>query len=256
MIFYFSGTGNSYQAASILRGKEEPLFDMADCLWRGETDFALAEGEALGIVCPVYYGGLPSVVREFVRRLTLDRTPDYCYAVLTCGGKPYGAAAMLENDLRARGIGLNAAFPVVMPDNYVLMFQIPEEKEQDRILSEAEARLRRIKVYAAYRRSMGLPIPARDTLATRAMYPAYEYGRRTKKFYSDDQCVSCGICVSRCPARAMVMENGRPKWVADRCIHCMACVRCGAVQYGKSTVGKKRYTNPILKVKQQKHHHH
>ncbi len=256
MILYFSGTGNSYQAASILRSPGEAVYDMADCLWRGQTELILPAGERLGIVCPTYYAGLPSVVREFLGRLTLDRTPEYCYGVLTCAGSAYGAAFMLEEDLRARGIRLHAAFSVKMPENYVLLFRIPEDEERDRLLADAEARLRRIKVYTACHRSMGLPVSALDRMITRVTYPLYEHGRHTKRFYTDDQCIGCATCVNRCPAHAMVMENGRPKWVADRCIHCMSCVRCGAVQYGKSTVGKKRYTNPILKAGQQKHHHH
>ena len=45
----------------------------------------------------------------------------------------------------------------------------------------------------------------------------------------------------------MVMENGRPRWVKDKCALCMACIRCGAVHYDEATKGKKRYVNPILK---------
>ena len=44
-----------------------------------------------------------------------------------------------------------------------------------------------------------------------------------------------------------VSLNGRPKWVKDRCVHCQACLRCNAVQYGKRTKGKLRYVNPVLK---------
>ena len=42
------------------------------------------------------------------------------------------------------------------------------------------------------------------------------------------------------------MEKGRPVW-GNRCTHCMACL-CGcpqeAVEYGKATVGKRRYWCP------------
>ena len=53
MIFYFSGTGNSYQAArAVCAPGEEPL-DLAKCLREGERSFHLGPGEALGFVCPV-----------------------------------------------------------------------------------------------------------------------------------------------------------------------------------------------------------
>ena len=247
MIFYFSGTGNSYQAALALRGPGKALFDLAACLRERRTSFAPQPEEAVGFVCPVYYGGLPSVVLDFVHRLTLAQQPAYCYGLLTCGGGPAGAAGMLQGSLRSRGIRLDAAFTVTMPDNYVLFYPIQEEDVRDALLEEAESALEDIRGAVARREPAGLPVYLKDWLKTQAMYPLYGRMRRTKKFYADDQCVGCGTCVRRCPAGAMVMEAGRPRWVEERCIHCMSCIRCGAVQYGKSTIGKKRYTNPILK---------
>ena len=44
--------------------------------------------------------------------------------------------------------------------------------------------------------------------------------------------------MERCPADAMVMENGRPKWVKDKCALCMACIRCGAIRYDGAAMGK------------------
>ena len=71
MVFYFTGTGNSYQAALALCGDGEEPLDLAKCLREGQSAFDLGQGEALGIVCPVYYGGVPSMVLEFARSLRL-----------------------------------------------------------------------------------------------------------------------------------------------------------------------------------------
>ena len=154
---------------------------------------------------------------------------------------------MLSSLLAGRGLRLDAVFTVKMPINYVLLFRIPEEGKRERILSDAENTLAAIKNSIRNRRTAGIPssLPARA--ASRLMYPIYSKGRKTAKFHTDDQCIGCGVCVGRCPAKAMVMEDGRPKWISERCIHCMACIRCGAVQYGSMTKGKKRYTNPLLK---------
>ena len=248
MIFYFSGTGNSYQAALAMQAEGEELVEISEQVWKKNFRFEIGVEEPVGFACPVYYGGLPSVVIEFLRSLELSRKPDYCYAVFTCGGDSYAAPDRLAKALSDRGYELHAAFTVVMPDNYVLLLKIPEDEKKFRLLVEAEGTLKDIRAAVDRREHRGLDISPVKKVMTAAMYPIYDHGRKTKPFFTDEQCIGCGTCVRRCPAHAMVMENDRPKWVADRCIHCMSCIRCGAVQYGKRTRGKKRYTNPILKA--------
>jgi len=255
MIFYFSGTGNSYQAAAALLSPGEEAADMAKWVWEGRFACSLPPEEPVGFVCPVYYGGLPSVVREFIAGLSLETADRYCYGVLTCGGAPQAAAEMLQKDLAAVGISLDACFTVTMPDNYVVMFTLDSQAKIDRTLSAAARELSRIKARVDAREKVPVKVSAAGRALTRVMFPLYDRARRTGKFTADDQCIGCGTCAGRCPAHAIVMRDGRPKWIKERCIHCMACVRCGAVQYGASTVGKRRYTNPILK-KGAGHAHH
>ena len=247
MVFYFSGTGNSYQAALAVCAEGETPLDMAACLREGAFRFEPGAEEAVGFVFPVYYGGLPTVVADFVKKLLLLRPAAYCFAVLTCGGGSYGAPEMLAKALHARGVRLDAAFTVVMPKNYVLLFRTPEPEERDRILAAASDRLDTVRASVARREKTGVHVTVRDRLYSGGMYPSYLSGRKTAKFYADETCVGCGVCAQRCPVRAIRMTDGRPKWVLDRCARCMACLRCNAVQYGSRTKGKTRYVNPILK---------
>ncbi len=246
MIFYFSGTGNSYQAARALCVPGEKPLDMAACLREGRTRFAPDPAEAVGFVFPVYYGGLPSVVADFLKRLLLECPPRYCYAVLTCGSGSYAAPEMLKKALHARGIRLDAAFPVIMPDNYVLMFRIPPEAERRRMLAAAAERLEEIRAAVEGREPVGFHVTVQDRLLTAGMYPSYAHGRKTTKFFADERCVGCGVCAKRCPVGAITMVGGRPEWTADRCAQCMACLRCNAVQYGRRTKNRERYVNPVL----------
>ena len=256
MVFYFSGTGNSYQAALAMLSPGEALEDMAKCAWEGRFSFSVAPDEPVGFVCPVYYGGVHVVVKSFLEKFSLNRTPGYCYGLLTCGGTPSAAGEMLSGLLKKRGLTTDAVYSVTMPDNYVLMFKVPQGEEMEAILSKAALRLEHIKKQVEQRQTTILRPGLKDRLLTAALYPVYEHGRSTKHFYADDQCIGCGQCARRCPAHAIVMENKRPKWVKDECFQCMACARCGAIQYGKLTKGKKRYTNPILKKGKDAGHDH
>ena len=39
----------------------------------------------------------------------------------------------------------------------------------------------------------------------------------------EDTCVGCGICVEKCPANAISMEQEKAKINMDKCIHCGIC---------------------------------
>mgnify|MGYP000172633986 CR=1 FL=1 len=95
VIYYFTGTGNSLAAARKICGH------LGDCELVSIASLATTSEEIhptsdrVGIVCPVYYLGLPSIVTEFVNRLDLSRT-GYCFAVLTMGG--FGTSALHQLD--------------------------------------------------------------------------------------------------------------------------------------------------------------
>ena len=59
MIFYFTGTGNSQYAAQRLASEDERLVSVVECLRKDNYHFDIAENESVGLVFPVYFGGLP-----------------------------------------------------------------------------------------------------------------------------------------------------------------------------------------------------
>ena len=61
---------------------------------------------------------------------------------------------------------------------------------------------------------------------------------------------SAGACfafrAASCPLANISMKDKRPVW-GDACTHCMACINLcpkQAIEYGKRTEGKPRYTGP------------
>lgn len=258
MIFYFSGTGNSYYAATKMQAENEQIVSIGECVKKKQFDFTLEDGESLGFVCPTYFYGIPLAVSHFIKKLNLKGSaPKYTYLVLTCGGSIGGADRMLDEKLfEAQGLTLDAAFVVKMPDNYFLMYDLDSEEEQNKVLDSAETRLAEIRESVMSCEWAGMASPKGALMLSKLVYPFYIKGRKTEKFWTQDSCIGCGVCASRCPVNAIKIIDGRPVWVKERCIHCLACARCGAVQYGKKTENRTRYVHPIWRKKKASHAHH
>lgn len=252
MIFYYSGTGNSEAAARKLVGDGEQLISMAKAAREESFAYTPGEEESVGFVFPVYFYGLPDTVRRFAKQVRFASKPAYVYAVITCGGSIAGAGDLLKKYLAEGGTALRAVYSVKMPDNYVLLYDVTTQDEEKFILAAAEQNLSDIRSSIALRRFTGTDVSIAAKLQTAALYPMYDRSRKTKKFYTDDSCVGCGACAARCPVNAIEMREGKPVWVKDSCDHCLACLRCNAIQYGKRTVGRYRYVHPSQRKHREK----
>ncbi len=249
MIFYFSGTGNSeYAARKIAERTGDTVVSIAECTRAGRFSFALTAGERVGFVFPVYFYGVPTIVLDFIGRLELSGTAGYTFAVCTSGGDPAGANRMLRDTLKRRGMRLDAAFELSMPDNYIILFDLltPPDKAVQ-LLEAAEGSIEAIAadVLAAK------PVPPKFGIGrwikTVASYPIYKRGRDTRKFYVLVACNGCGLCEKLCPCSMIEMQSRRPVWREGKCTQCLACLhRCPkrAIQYGRKTQSRGRYVNP------------
>ena len=71
-----------------------------------------------------------------------------------------------------------------------------------------------------------------------------KFARSAKPFFAQDICNGCGQCARNCPAHAITLRDGKPVWAAQ-CFQCLRCINeCPrqAIQYGKATAGRHRYT--------------
>ena len=248
MLFYFTGTGNSQAAAELIAKKTgDETVDMGKSLRNKSFEYSLSEGEAAGFVFPVYYGGLPTAVTDFISKMKLSRSPSYVYGVMTCGGSPAACADMLEETLSGAGLRMDASFEVKMPANFAIMYEPTSQEKEGPILEEAERKLEHIAVDVLRRAAEKARCSLAAKLMSSVMYPRYLKGRKTAPFHTNDKCVHCGICASRCPVEAIQMIDGDPTWVIDRCVFCMSCVRSGAIEYGDKLTDRYRYKHPSLR---------
>lgn len=247
MIFYFTGTGNSWYAASKLLKEGEQLVSIAECMKESRLEFDLTGEETLGFVFPVYFYGLPSIVAEFVKRLKVENVPSYVYSVITCGGSIGNSGGMLAKLLRKKNMNLSSVYSLKMPDNYIMMYQPPKDSEVEAILAKADETLKQYRKLISLRETTRISGGVSAKVMSSVLYPMYVKGRKTAPFYTDERCVGCGVCAGRCPVGAIQMVEGKPTWVREKCVMCMACCRCNAIQYDKKILKRRRYVNPEYK---------
>ena len=270
IIYYFSGTGNSLKVACDLAlalgdtefvPDETEVFSMVRAI-NGEIDLS---ADRIGLVFPVYMFGLPLIVSEFVQKLgaaseSWQGEPDkYLFAVVTHGGGPGGALKMLQRRMEKTGVVLDAAFAVEMPGNYTPLYGAPDEAKQKRLFKKEQEKVREIseRVLSGQRGKFEFSncfINAAASFVNGLM--SRKIPGMDKKFYADENCAGntpgsdCSVCADVCPVDNIKMINGKPLW-QHKCQQCMACLQwCPeeAIQYGKSTAGRKRYHHPDIKL--------
>lgn len=133
IIFYFSGTGNSEFIAKVIAENLESCEARAIEKYTQESD---VEASILGFVFPVYWWGLPNIVRGFIEGLKIKKA-DYVFAAVTMGVSSGNAIPYVKELLEEKGIELSAGFEYRMVDNYIIAHGSPEEKRIQELVSNA-----------------------------------------------------------------------------------------------------------------------
>lgn len=244
MLLYFSGTGNSrYVAQRIAAALSDELLSMNDRI-KAEDISPVKTDDRLVIVTPTYAWRIPRLVESWLRRAEFPGAKQ-AWFVMTCGGEignaaKYNYALCWEKHLAYMGTA-----QIVMPENYIAMFNAPQAAEARQIVAKAEPDID--CAISAIADGQAFPL-TRSNLYDRFMSGPvnpifYSFFVKANAFTAGDTCTGCGQCVRLCPTNNITLQNGRPVWGGD-CTHCMACIcHCPteAIEYGKKSIGKPRY---------------
>lgn len=248
MIVYFSGTGNSRWCAELLAQRlGDELLDAFSYIKNGVAA-DLHSGTPWVFVCPTYAWQLPRIFQEFIRSGSFEGS-DQAYFVMTCGSDIGGAGEKNRALCGEKRLEYRGTLEVLMPENYVAMFHVPDEEESARIRAQAEPVMERCaETIRSGRtlsdvRKLSLLDRFKSGPVNTCFYPVCV---RDRKFYATDACISCGKCAAGCPTNSVELVDGRPVWRGS-CTHCMACIcACptSAIEYGRISRGKPRYQCP------------
>lgn len=244
MILYFSGTGNSgYVAKRIASALNDELFCMNDAIKFGES-VGEKDYKRLIFVTPTYAWRVPRIVSDLIEKTEFKGNIPVWF-VMTCGGEVGNAAKYNIRLCKDKAFKYMGTAEIVMPENYIAMFDVPSNTEAKKIVEQAEQDILKTIDFLESDRAF---LPMRNNLYDRFLSGPvnpvfYSLCVKSDKFYAGKDCIGCGRCAELCPLNNIKIENNKPVW-GKTCTHCMACIcycPTSAIEYGKKSVGKPRY---------------
>ena len=246
MVFYFTATGNSLYAA---RHFSDAPVSIPQIMRGTERRFA---DDTIGIICPVYAGEPPKMVKQFLRESSFQT--DYFYFILTYGFDQTDAPEFTAKLAAETGIRVDYIAAIHMVDNYLPMFDMAAEIAMNKHVEEQLA----AAVQAVSERAQGIPEATEEgrqlhahVAAMNREQPAFNDGSQITVLGS---CIGCGVCRSVCPVDNFCLEGGKAKRKQSTCEFCLACAQnCPQKAIGLSMADKNpdaRYRNPHISLQE------
>lgn len=244
MILYFSGTGNSrYVAERIKEATNDEVLSINKRIKTGDHS-SISSQKPLVFVLPTYAWRIPRVAGRHILNTTFQGNQK-TYFIMTCGDEIGNAAHYLKKLCKEKGFDFYGAAQIIMPENYIALFDVPAKPEADLIIKAADPSIQSAIAKIMTEQPFDpRSISFQDNMKSHVVNPFfYPFVVSANKFYSTDACIHCGKCVRLCPLNNVILDHQTPKW-GKNCTHCMACI-CGcpteAIEYGKASHGKPRY---------------
>lgn len=248
MVLYYTGTGNSeYVANKIGEQIEDKVLNLFEKIKAHEYSEIYSD-KPFVIVYPTYAWQMPRILRDFIQQ-TIFAGNKNVYFVATCGGSMGNMSKYLLELCRQKAFTYMGCAEVIMPENYIAMFNAPERAEVVKIIKNADIVIKNIVDVIRHngtipKKKVGIADRVSSGMVNAIFYPVFV---SAKKFYATDACIGCGKCVKVCPYNNISLKDGKPVW-GSQCTHCMACIcKCPkeAIEYGNKSKGKPRYQCPL-----------
>lgn len=253
MIYCFSGTGNSrHVARRLVELLPDPRIEDIGAALLDSSKPPLPEaGERVVWVFPVYSWGMPRPVIDAIARLVPATSGEH-YMVCTYGDDAGLTASQWRGCVRRAGGSPRGAMGVQMPNTYTTLpgFDVDTPEVAEAKLRAAVGRTEAVaRMIQEGFDGDDLTTGSAKWLKSRVVYPFFMRWLTSPRPFACDTslCIGCGRCKRACPMENIRLDEERhPHW-GDRCAMCLGCYHIcpvHAVNYGRATLRKGRYTFP------------
>jgi len=193
-----------------------------------DTDFEklIKSNETIGFCYPIYASRMPRILREFAVKY-MEVLKDKKLIIFCTQALFSGDGARSFTDIFPRGHAkVIYAEHFLMPNNICNLFIAPieSEKKVKKYIANAERKMPLVceNIKARVVKKRGFNVVSRVLGLPQGVFvPVMEWGAKKSVKISRD-CTGCGLCVSLCPMKNLVNENGKIMYKNN----CTACYRC------------------------------
>jgi ferredoxin len=246
MILCFSGTGNSlYTAKFIAQIINDKIISINELI-KTNSKGKIFSNKPFIFVCPTYAWRIPNIVDKYIKENIFEGN-NKAYFILTCGGETGNAIYYIKKTCLEKGLEFRGFSAVIMPEIYLLMYNIPNKIEAKKIIQKSVPYIKNIAENIGEGKIIPQPkIKFSDKFKSSIINKIfYKFIMKAKGFYSTDECIGCEKCTVLCPLNNIKIKNKKPFW-GSTCTHCMSCI-CGcpqsAIEYKNKTKGRSRNYN-------------
>lgn len=137
MILFFTGTGNSrYIARRIADSLGDELLDMNKRIKAWDTSEINTEARLVFVV-PTYGWRIPRIVEKWIDETRFSGAFKVWF-VMDCGGEIGDADKYIRRLCSRKSFDYMGVKQIVMPENYVAMFGVPNAEQAARIIEKAQ----------------------------------------------------------------------------------------------------------------------
>jgi len=234
VIFYFSGTGNTWLAASRIAQELKRHGVSSDLAALEETSGVpdISDYDMVGIGYPVYSFAIPGYVHRFLKKRLPAGEGRKAFVFSTMGGGTFGSEALASFLLRRRGYRVIAARPFIAPTNDMVLIgsQAPDSPLAKAsiagLLADVSSWVRQMlegKAGISGDNPMMKLGAAALGFAFSKMISFHAFSMPFWFLKADERCTRCGLCERICPVGNIKGSLSNPRF-GTRCIFCERCL--------------------------------
>lgn len=230
VIFYFSGTGNTWWVADRIKRQLDAKNINAsavsiDKLTPKKADWWIKTADLVLFGWPVYSSDLPEPAKRFIDTLPESEKGKHVHVFCTQMCYSGDGAWIAHKRLKNKGLIIDTTEHFAMPSNlsmYRGTFGTPDENVIKRIMDKTEIH---VEQYVTKLLSGQARIKGRYSfllgLLQRITYQLSSKKSRNIVGVDKDRCMHCGLCAKLCPMENITLEDV-PAFAGN----CTQCLRC------------------------------